>query len=463
MFLSSQRLISLPTIGLPLLTPVFSLIIILVGASIWVPPVFADSDAHLLKYHGPITPVASEFILQNIEDATDANAGILILQLDTPGGLDQDMRVIVKAMLRAKIPVIVFVGPAGSRAASAGAFITVAAHVAAMAPGTNIGSASPVQMMGAGMDSTMTHKVTNDAAAYIASIAKDKNRNPELVRRFVEQALNITSEEAHAQGVIEILAPTVAALLDSLDGQQVMVDGIETTLATAEATLVACPMSTRLKFLKRLVDPNVAYLLFMLGVYGLFFELSNPGSIIPGILGSISILLALYAFHALPVNYTGVGLILLGVILLILEVKVHSFGALTIGGITSLVLGSMMLFNSPEQWARVSMLVLVPAVAVFAGFFLLCITLVVRGLNRPGVTGPEAMIGETGRVLEKIGGEDEPGKVVIHGEIWDALANVSIATEAQIKVLEVKGRVVRVMEIREAIPKQQSTTVNNGG
>ncbi len=452
MFLSSQQLSSSPAAGLPLHTPVLSLIIILAGISVWVPPVLADPDVHLLIYDGPITPVASEFILQNIENATDANAGILILQLDTPGGLDQDMREIVKAILRAQIPVVVYVGPAGSRAASAGAFITVAAHVAAMAPGTNIGSASPVQMMGAGMDSTMTHKVTNDAAAYIASIAKEKNRNPELARSFVEQALNITSEEAHAQGVIEILAPTVAALLDSLDGRQVLVDGKKTTLATAEAALVACPMSTRLKFLKRLVDPNVAYLLFMLGVYGLFFELSNPGSIIPGILGSISILLALYAFHALPVNYTGVGLILLGVILLILEVKVHSFGALTIGGITSLVLGSMMLFNSPEQWARVSMMVLIPTVTIFAGFFLLCITLVVRSLKRPGVTGPDAMIGETGRVVEGIGGEGEAGKVVIHGEIWNALADVSIAAQARIKVLEVNGRVARVMEIREVIP-----------
>ncbi len=463
MFLSSPRPSSSPAIGQSLPVYFFPILLVLACVSSWVPPVYADPDIHLLEYHGPITPVASEFILQGIEDATDASAGFLILQLDTPGGLDQDMREIVKGMLRARIPVVVFIGPAGSRAASAGAFITVAAHVAAMAPGTNIGSASPVQMMGVGMDSTMTHKVTNDAAAYISSIAKEKNRNVDLVRSFVEHALNITAEEARAQGVIDILAPTVATLLDSLDGLQVMVDGKETTLATAEATLVERTMSTRLNFLKHLVDPNVAYLLFMLGVYGLFFELSSPGSLIPGILGSISILLALYAFHALPVNYSGVGLILLGVILLILEVKVPSFGALTIGGITSLALGSMMLFNSPEQWARVSMKVLVPAVAIFSGFFLLCITLVVRGQKRPGVTGPKSMIGETGRVLEGIGGEDETGKVVIHGEIWDALADVSIAVEARIKVLEVKGRVARVMEIRDATTKQQSATVNNGG
>ena len=454
MVLSSQRFSS-PLAYSPLvLAVVISILLFLAGALIWVPLVYADPDAHLLKYHGPITPVASEFILQGIENATDTNAGILILQLDTPGGLDQDMREIVKAMLRAKIPIVVYVGPGGSRAASAGAFITVAAHVAAMAPGTNIGSASPVQMMGAGMDSTMTHKVTNDAAAYIASIAKEKNRNPDLVRSFVEKALNITAEEAYAQGVIEILAPTVAALLDSLDGRQVMVDGEETILATAEATLAVQPMSPRLKFLKHLVNPNLAYLLFLLGIYGLFFELSNPGSIIPGVLGSISILLALYAFHALPVDYTGVGLILLGVILLILEVKVPSFGALTIGGIASLILGSLMLFNSPEQWARVSMKVLVPAVVVFAGFFLMCITLVVRGQKRPLVTGLAAMVGEKGRVLEDIGGEDETGKVVVHGEIWNARADAPIAAEARIQVLEVKGRLTRVREIQEATPNQ---------
>lgn len=412
----------------------------------------ADPDVHYIQFDGPITPVASEYIVGAIEFATEANAGTLILQLDTPGGLDTDMRIIIKAMLNAEIPVVVYVGPGGSRAASAGAFITVAAHVAAMAPGTNIGSASPVQMMGAGMDSTMAHKVTNDAAAYMASIAREKGRNPVLARSFVEQAVNITAEEALQEGVVELLVPTMAALLDSLDGRSVSIGGQEVILATADAALVSRPLSVRLKFLKQLVNPNLAYLLFLLGVYGLFFELSNPGSIIPGILGSISILLALYAFHALPVNYTGVGLILLGVILLILEVKVPSFGALSIGGIASLVLGSMMLFNSPQQWARVSLKIIIPAVAVFAGFFILCVMLVVRGQKRKPVTGLAAMIGEKGRVIEAIGGDEDAGKVIFHGEIWNAQSSRPIQVDAMIEVLEVKGRVAQVTEIGESIP-----------
>jgi len=277
--------------------PRFFILFLLTALSLCPYPAAADPDIHLLDYHGPITPVATQYIVEGIENATETNAGFLILQLDTPGGLDPDMREIVKTILRAEIPVIVYVGPAGSRAASAGAFITVAAHVAAMAPGTNIGSASPVQMMGAGMDSTMAHKVTNDAAAYIESIARDKKRNTEVVRSFVTEARNITAKEALDLGVIEIMAPTIAALLDSLDGHQVIIDGQPLTLASADATLQAYPMSARLKFLRQLVNPNLAYLLFLLGIYGLFFELSNPGSIIPGILGSISILLALYAFR----------------------------------------------------------------------------------------------------------------------------------------------------------------------
>jgi membrane-bound serine protease (ClpP class) len=420
----------------------------------------ADPDVHLLYYDGPITPVASEFILSGIESATDRNGGVLILQLDTPGGLDTDMRQIVKAILGSRIPVVVFVGPGGSRAASAGAFITLSAHVAAMAPGTNIGSASPVQMMGTGMDSTMTHKVTNDAAAYIASIADQKSRNPDLARSFVEKANNITAEEALAEGVIEILTPSIETLISELDGRTVVVGGEEVTLATVDGTLVHHTMSVRLRFLKRLVDPNIAYLLFLLGVYGLFFELSNPGSLVPGILGGISILLALYAFHALPVDYTGVGLILLGIVLLIMEVKVPSFGALTVGGVISLVLGSMMLFNSPEQWARVSLKVMVPALLVFVGFIALCVALVVRGHRRQPVTGLEAMIGEKGRVILSIGGADAPGKAYIHGEIWDVVADEPILRDARIMVLEIKNQVARVSEFREP---ENNRSVEVGG
>lgn len=405
----------------------------------------AGGELHLLTYSGPITPVAAEFLVESIAEATEAGAVALVIQLDTPGGLDTSMRDIVKAQLAAAIPVIVFVAPEGSRAASAGAFITLAAHVAAMAPGTNIGSASPVQMGGAGMDSTMAHKVTNDAAAYIASIAADKGRNPVVARSFVEEALNLTAAEALAQNVIEFVALDLAALADSLDGREVTVQGQKQLLSTAGAVIVEYELSARQKLLKRLADPNLAYILMLLGIYGLFFELSNPGALVPGILGAICLLLALFAFQTLPVDYTGVGLIFVGIVMLILEVKVPSFGALSIGGVTALVLGSLMLFDSTEAWARLSLRVLVPSVIVFAGFFILCVWLVMRGQKRPVTTGLGALVGETGRVVEPIAGPGSNGKVVVHGEIWDARCDEAVAKNASVRVLEARGRVVRVV------------------
>jgi len=424
-----------------------SLLSALVGTLLLVaglPPTASAGDVHIVTYEGPITPVAAEFLVQTIERATQDGGLALIIELDTPGGLDTSMRDIIKAELNAAIPVIVYISPGGSRAASAGAFITVASHVAAMAPGTNIGSASPVQMMGAGMDSTMAHKVLNDAAAYISSIAAEKGRDVETARAFVTEALNITAEEALQRGVIEFVVPSVAALLDSLQGRTIVLADTEQTLETADAKLVYHQMSARQKFLKILADPNVAYLLMLLGIYGIFFELSNPGSLVPGILGGISLLLAMFAFQTLPVDYTGFGLILLGVILLILEVKIPSYGVLSIGGIAALVLGSLMLFDSPEQWARLSLKVLIPSVMVFAGFFVLCVLLVIRGQKRPVITGMQALIGETARVTESIGGGDNMGKVVVHGEIWDAAADTIFDVGARVCVVQVPGRFVRV-------------------
>jgi membrane-bound serine protease (ClpP class) len=432
----------------------FSLLILCLIPVLLMPGISDAAVVHLLTFEGPITPVAAEYLVEGIEAAEDDAAEAVIIRLDTPGGLMDSMRLIVKAELNATIPVVVFVAPAGSRAASAGAFITLAGHVAAMAPETNIGSASPVQMGGAAMDSTMSHKVTNDAAAYIASIAAQKGRDADIARSFVEVALNLTSTEALDAGVIEIIAANVPALLDSLQGRVVTVGDEERTLATADAELVEHELSGRQRFLKRLADPNLAYILMLLGIYGLFFELSHPGALVPGILGGISLLLALFAFQALPIDYTGVGLILLGVILLILEVKVPSFGALSIGGIVSLVLGSTMLFDSTEAWARVSLRVLIPSVLVFAGFFLVCVWLVARSQKRPVRSGPAALIGETGRVIQAIAGDDATGKVVFHGEVWDAASAEPIPEGARVRVTSVTGRLAQV---RLEIAKPSST------
>jgi len=411
------------------------------------PPASAPAVVHVVPYQGPITPVASEFLRDRLDEAAEAQADAVIIQLDTPGGLDTSMRDIIKAMLASPVPVVVHVAPSGARAASAGAFITVAAHVAAMAPGTNIGSASPVQMGGAIADSTMAAKVGNDAAAYIASLARQRGRNEDLARQMVTDAINLTANEALEAGLIDLVAPTAAALIDSLDGRTVMIQSEERVLATAGAEVEERPMGLRRSLLMRLVDPNVAYLLMLIGIYGLFFELSNPGAFAPGILGGISLLLALFAFQALPVNEAGVALIILGTVLLILEVKVPSYGTLTIGGITALVLGSLLLFDSSEPWARVSLRVMVPALLVFVGFFVMCVWLVVRGQRRPPVSGPQALVGEQGRVMVAIGGGDAHGKVVVHGEVWDATADQPLAVGQQIRTLAVSGRLLSVEHV----------------
>ena len=402
---------------------------------------------HLIVYEGPITPVAAEFIIARLEQAGQADADAVVLQLDTPGGLDASMRSIVKAILAAEVPVIVHVAPPGARAASAGAFILLAGHAAVMAPGTNVGSASPVQLGGAVTDSVMAAKVQSDAAAYIASLARQRGRDEDLARRFVTEAINLTASEALAAGLIDAIAPTADALLDSLLGHAIVLAGETRELALAGARIVERPMGPRQRLLRWLVDPNIAYLLMLLGIYGIFFELSNPGALVPGILGAISLLLALFAFQALPVNYAGLGLILLGMVLLILEVKVTSYGGLTIGGLAALVLGSLMLFDSPEPWARLKLTVLVPAVLVFGGFFVLCVWLVVRGQRRPTVTGFNSLVGKRGRVVEAIGGGEALGKVVFHGELWDARAAAPVETGDQVEVVQVSGRIAEVRPV----------------
>lgn len=399
---------------------------------------------HQVTWEGPVTPVTAEFLVGNIEAAAAEGADAVLILLDTPGGLDTSMRAIVKAELESAVPVIVYVAPSGSRAASAGAFLTLAAHVAAMAPGTNIGSASPVQMGGAAMDSTMAHKVTNDAAAYLASIAADKGRNAEEARAFVTRATNLTADEALARGVIDVVAPSVPALLDSLQGRTVAAAGRDVVLETAGAVVVVQEMSSRQKLLKALANPNLAYILMMLGIYGLFFELSNPGSLVPGILGGICLLLAFFAFQTLPVDYTGAALILLGVILLLLEIKVTSFGALGLGGAVSMVFGSLMLFDGDADWARVSLKVLIPTLALTIAFLVLCVALVVRSRKRRVATGREGLVGEPGELMQPVPGPDRAGKVLVLGEIWDARADAALPAGARVRVREAVGREIWV-------------------
>lgn len=393
---------------------------------------------------GAITPVSAQFLLQAIEKAELDSAQALVIELDTPGGLDSAMRRIIKAQLAAQVPVVVYVAPAGSRAASAGVFLTMAAHVAAMAPGTNLGSASPVQMMGGAMDSTMSKKVTNDAVAYLEGIAHERGRNESWAARFVVDAENITAEHALEENVIDLVVASRQELLDALEGREVQVVGRTVTLRTATAEVEELLPGWRLRLLQMVADPTVAYLLLLLGIYGIFFELSNPGSIIPGVVGAIAILLAMFALQALPVRAVGLALIGVGVVLFVLEVYVTSFGLLGLAGVTALLFGSAMLFEPGVDGARLSWWVIAPAVGVTTVFMGVCVALAVRSQRRPVETGLRAMIGEVGRVSVALDGDEHTGKVVVHGEVWTARSATPIETGASVEVLGFDGRIVLV-------------------
>jgi len=387
----------------------------------------------------------AEFILANIEEASrEGRAGLIIL-LDTPGGLDLAMRDIAKGILNAPLPVIVFVYPAGARAASAGVIITVAAHVAAMAPGTNIGAAHPVAIGFGGGDKTMMEKVENDAAAYVRGIARQRGRSEEWVERAVRKSESVTAEEALKKGVIDLVAADVPELLRGIDGREVKVGGKTVVIKTQGAVVTEKKMGTRQRVLTAISDPNVAYILFLLGLAGLYFEFSHPGVILPGVVGAISLILAFFAMQTLPINYAGILLIVLGVILFIAEMKVVSHGILTVGGIISLVVGSLMLFESPDPALRVSLDVMIPSLVIITLFFVAVIVLVVRAQLRRKRTGREGMVDAEGVAVTDV---DPVGKVLVKGEYWQATSVRPIKAGMPVRVISVDGLRLQV-EARE--------------
>jgi membrane-bound serine protease (ClpP class) len=308
-------------------------------------------EVMVITVNGVINPVSAEFIGKSIKKANEKKAEALVIELDTPGGLDTSMRTIVKDIIGSDVPVVVYVSPSGSRAASAGVFITLAAHIAAMAPGTNIGAAHPVGL-GDKMDKTMAEKATNDAAAYIKSLAERHGRNAKWAEDAVRKSISATESEALKEGVIDLVSKDLNSLLADINGRKVKTFMGEKVLNTKNAVVVREEMGLRSRILNLISDPNVAYILMLLGFYGLFFELTNPGAIFPGVLGGISLILAFYAFQTLPVNYAGLMLIILAIILFILEVKIVSHGVLTIGGVIAMVIGSLMLFESPAPFMK---------------------------------------------------------------------------------------------------------------
>jgi len=410
------------------------------------PSASEDRHAIVLKVDGVINPVAAEYIINGIKEASISNAEILIIQLDTPGGLDTSMRMIIKEMMASSVPIVVYVSPSGSRAASAGAFITIAAHIAAMSPGTNIGAAHPVNM-GGKMDREMSKKVENDAAAYIISLAKKKGRNEAWAEKAVRKSVSISEDEAKKENVIDIVTENIDLLLKEINGRKVEVEGGAKTINTEGIKLKYIEMTLRQRILDTLSNPNIAYMLMLLGFYGLFFELSNPGAILPGIVGAISLILAFYSLQALPVNYAGLLLILLSIILFILEIKVTSYGALTLGGIISLVLGSIMLIESPAPYMKISLYLILPAAAGTAAFFLFLVGAGIKVQRKKPTTGKEGLVGEVGIAQSDImgsAGSPEEGKVFVHGELWDAHSSDEIKSGSEVVVTGVEGLKLQV-------------------
>jgi membrane-bound serine protease (ClpP class) len=408
-------------------------------------PVAASADIVTIKVDAPIHPVTSEYIVRAIGTADRDGADLLLLTLDTPGGLDSSMREIIEAIVNARTPVAVWVGPGGSRAASAGFFIALAADVFAMAPGTSTGAAHPVgiSLTGQGMDKTMEDKVVNDAAAYIRSIAAKRGRNVPMAEDAVRKSLSYTEKEALDGGLIDMVAGTEADVIAGLDGRTVKrFDGTERTLALAGRPVVETPMTFRQRFLLTIANPNLAYILLMIGLLGLYFEFSHPGAILPGVLGGISLLLAVFAFQILPINYVGLGLILLALILFILEIKVQSFGMLAVGGIVAMLIGSLMLIKSPLAELRPSLSFVLPVVLAVAAIVLFLLALVFKAHARRSMTGREGLIGETGAARTDL---SPAGKVFVHGELWEAEAAEPIRAGEKVKVLEVlEGLKIRV-------------------
>jgi membrane-bound serine protease (ClpP class) len=401
-------------------------------------------EVMVIPVNGVINPVSAEFIGKSIKKANEKAVEALVIELDTPGGLDTSMRNIVKEIIASGVPVIVYVSPSGGRAASAGVFITLSAHIAAMSPGTNIGAAHPVGL-GEKMDKTMAEKATNDASAYIKSLAEAHGRNAKWAEDAVRKSISATENEALKEHVIDLVAKDLNSLLSDIDGKKVRTALGERVLHTRNVVVVREEIGIRQKILNLISDPNVAYILMLLGFYGLFFELTNPGALFPGIIGGICLILAFYAFQTLPVNYAGLLLIILAIILFILEVKIVSHGILTIGGIIAMVIGSLMLFESPAPFMKLSFYVILPAVVVTTLFFTITIGLALKAYRRRPVTGPEGLIGSEGVAATDI--TKYGGMAFLHGERWAAISAEPVSKGDNIVVVSVSGLKVKVKKV----------------
>jgi len=405
------------------------------------------TEVLVAKVDGGIGPITAKFMIETIDRAEQQQAGCVVFELDTPGGLDDSMRAIIKRIMAAKLPVVVFVAPAGSRAASAGAFITMAAHVAAMAPGTAIGAAHPVSIgQSLQTDTNMAAKVANDAAAYIRSIAEKRGRNIDWANSAVKESVSLSETEALARKVIDLVAPSTEALMTLLDGRIVKLNETTVTLKTRGVALTRVEMNWRDEMLHAIANPNLAYILLMLGLLGLYFELATPGAILPGVVGAISLILAFFAFQTLTVNYAGILLIVLAVVLFIVDIKAATHGVLTVGGLVAMVIGSLMLFNqNPDPAMRASLQVIIPVVLVTGAFFALGVWLSLKAMVRRPVSGAEDLVSQEGDARTLI--NRDGGTAFVAGTHWNAVADTEIPSGRRVQVVAVKQMTLKVEAI----------------
>jgi membrane-bound serine protease (ClpP class) len=410
-------------------------------ATMAVTPSWAARPVSVIDIDGAITPITVRLLAAAIERAQAEGSQALVVQLNTPGGLERSMRSMVQSILNSEIPIIVYVAPTGARAASAGVFLTMAAHVAAMAPATNMGAAHPVAV-GGQMDKEMLKKVENDAAAFARTLATERGRNAEWMEKAVRSSVSVTEREALKLKVIDLIADRLPDLLEKIDGRVVKTKRGPVTLETKGAPVKVIDIRFRDRFLALITDPNIAYILMMVGMLGIFFELSNPGVVLPGVIGGISLILAFFAFQSLPINWAGLLLILFGVALLIAEIKIASHGVLTIGGVVSMVLGSFMLYEAPEAGFRVSWTVILPTVGASAGLVVWAVSAGLRAMMRPPTTGTAGMIGQHAVVRAAL---DPEGQVQLDGELWRAVAeDAPVPAGETVRVTGIDGLTLRV-------------------